>query len=280
MSNFLENPKSDFQKICAKRSLQLKSSGVLTIAVYADFFPVAYENEDGEFVGSDIDLIEKFCEWADLKPVYKRYNKFLGIWNAAAEGTADIAIGGIGITPDRMNPNTEWTIPYFYVDRTLIYNKKHPLAKFPSKYPKNTIIRGTAGSTGWMDGNAKMEKFDSDFTMDPTKTSDEQDIQDLLKGKIQGLMRGNFVAEAIVRENPSLAMQNPWKIEKNLVSSDGECFAFPTKLGSGLAPLLSSFISFCICSGDLKKILKEWNLVQTTKRVPKRKKSIKDEDDE
>jgi ABC-type amino acid transport substrate-binding protein len=251
-------PEAALRQLLSNREYNTVKKGVLTVAVYANFYPVAYKKGQG-YSGIDVDLMQLFCKFANLKCKFIEWKDFNGIWLAPIQGLADVAIGGIGITPSRTRAKTAWTIPYFYVDRSIVYNKNDPIISFPRDC-RGTIC-GTKGSTGWLDGAIKMKKVRKQNLMVPGKT-DEQDIKDLRSGKIQGLMRGSFVAKALVKKYPKeLGMTKPWKADPSIVSSDGEVFAFPCKCGSGIAESLSAFITFLINSKIHKRLLKKHNLV-------------------
>ncbi len=91
-------------------------------------------------------------------------------------------------------------------------------------------------------------------------TTDAEDVRAVTQGKVQGIMRGSFVGQAIVAKHKNLAMVKSWEIDPSLVTSDGEIFAFPTKLGSGLAVGISSFLTELLVSGKLQRLLRKYHL--------------------
>lgn len=255
MASFLKH-------VLSHRDYQLVRKGYLTVSAYPQFYPICYFNAQRKLAGFDVDLIKKFAKWANLKLKFKIHQKFKNIWNAPSQGKSDVAIGGIGITPQRTKPGTTWSIPYFYVQRTAIYNPRvyNPMTNGKSnageksrpvfgKWPRSTVMRATFGSTGQLDWKARRIPG----SLQDGK-SDEQDIKDLLDGKVQGVMRGSFVAKAIIRKHPNLRMVPPWDVAPSIVSTDGEVFAFPVSIYSGLAQTLSAFIMFMQQSGQLKQL--------------------------
>lgn len=246
------------QHILTHREYRLVRPGVLTVSAYPQFYPICYFTKQHKLAGLDVDLIKTFAKWSKLRIKFRIHRRFRGIWNAPAQGKSDVSIGGIGITPDRTRAQTAWTIPYFYVQRTAIYNPKvydptrSTKAPVFGTWPKSTVMRATFGSTGQLDWKAR--KIPG--TLQNGK-SDEEDIRDLLDGKVQGVMRGSFVAKAILRRHPSLKMVRPWDITPSIVSKDGEVFAFPTWIHSGLAQTLSAFIVGIQTSGLLARLLEK-----------------------
>jgi ABC-type amino acid transport substrate-binding protein len=105
----------------------LLEDGVLTVSVYANFYPVAFKGAGGKSIrGFDVDVRKLFCKAAGLKLRLKERAHFDGIWFDPKNNKSDCSIGGIGMTPARLDENTEWSMPYFHVMRTIVYNKKTP----------------------------------------------------------------------------------------------------------------------------------------------------------
>jgi hypothetical protein len=121
------------------------------------------------------------------------------------------------------------------------------------------IVVGTEGSTGWTDAKILLTSVNKQRFLKKGKT-DKEDLLDLLSGKILGLIRGDFVSQAIIRKNPKLGMIQ-WEADKSILSSDGEVFAFPTKKGSGIAVLLSAFLTESIHNGYMLKLMKKYHLI-------------------
>lgn len=235
--------------ILSHRAYKLVKPGTLTVSIYPNFYPVAYRDAAGRFAGCDVDMIALFAKAAELKLEFIE-RPWDGIWTDPVKGISDVSIGGIGITPKRTLKNTAWTIPYFRVQRTYIYNKNFELETGLD----SARVRATKGSTGWLD------MTDMGLKLEEGK-SDAEDIQDLLDGKIDALMRGSFVGRAISKRYPDLVMGPVWDIAPHLVGPDGEVFAFPTECHSGLAQALSAGIGHMLATGQLDDILRTHDLI-------------------
>jgi len=256
-TNVKENVR-EINSYLAARTYDLIKPGTLTIAVYAHFYPVAYKDSNNHLAGLDVDILSAFAKAVNLKVVFIERKKFHKIWRETAKARADVAIGGIGMMPNRLDSRIEWTMPYFHVMRTVVYNKKDPIKNFPQDVHRTVL--GTFGSTGWLDAELRAKPLHKEHFM-VRGTTDEDDIKRVKTGDVQGIMRGSFVGQSIVHRFPDLlAMAKPWHIEPSLVTSDGEIFAFPTRLGSGLAAALSSFLTEMHFSGALDHLLKKYHL--------------------
>lgn len=256
MSIDLKDPEKLLKQILSRRSLRTIRPGTLTVSCYANFYPVCYKSKN-KLVGLDVDILRFFCKVTGLRLKLIERKKFDQIWFDPIKKKSDISIGGIGVTDERTVPGMMWSIPYFYVHRTLIYNRKYPILNFPRDV--SGIIRATPGSTGWIDGKYKLEKNGKQKWLE-SGYSDEQDMDDLKQGKIQGLLRGSFVGRAIVKREKSLAMLKPWSIDSKLVSSDGEVFAYPTLCESGVGQMISVFLTEEIFTGELAHLVKKYKL--------------------
>jgi ABC-type amino acid transport substrate-binding protein len=246
--------------------LQLHApKGRLRVAVYSEFFPVAYRDPgtSSGYAGLDVDLIEGYCLAAGLRPQYVRIRDWGDAWEMPGSWAArvDVAIGGIGRGVWRKSPSVEWTVPYFAVRRTVVYRLVDPIRRFPDDV--TGVVAGTMGSTGMDDAIDRLrERFGKDAWghLDARwKSPDAKDMQDLLDGKIQGLMRGSFVGKAIVAQHPKkLGMAEPWDANPRSLGPYGvEVFAFPCRRGSGLAAQLSAYLLRLSHGGELAALVRK-----------------------
>lgn len=238
--------------IFSHRRLETVVPGVLTVSCHANFYPVCYKRQNA-IVGLDVDIMRYFCSVVGLRLRLVERKHFDGIWFDPIERRSDVAIGGIGITDARTRSGMSWSIPYFYVHRTLVYRRANPVNESLDRVAGT--VRGTVGSTGWLDGQVRLKSAN----LQPGKT-DEQDIRDLMDGKIRGLLRGSFVGRAIVRKHKTLAMLKPWSIDSALVASDGEVFAYPTVCASGIGQMLSVFLTEEMFKGELAHLVRKYKL--------------------
>ena len=253
-----DNKNISIPYIISHRELTTIKANTLTVAAYPHFYPICYYNSRGNLAGLDVDILKKFAKEAKLDIVFKEFNLFNGIWNKPAIGKADVSIGGISNSKGRTRVATEWSIPYFYVNRSILFKKSNPIHSFPDDV--DGIVVGTEGSTGWTDAKILLKNVNKQRFLKKGKT-DKQDLSDLLSGKILGLIRGDFVSQSIIRKNPKLGMIK-WEADNSILSSDGEVFAFPTKKGSGISVLLSAFLTESIHNGFMVKLMKKYSLIK------------------
>jgi ABC-type amino acid transport substrate-binding protein len=193
----------------------------LRVAVYAHFFPVAYRDQ-GKLRGLDVDIIEGFCRVMGLRPTYIPVRDFFDVWRAPGDWAvgADVAIGGLGRAPWRALGGIEWSLPYFRVQRTVVYNLSNVIRSFPEDVTGPVV--GTMGSTGFNNAYRLMEEAGKADLLQNRTASDKRDLADLLAGRIQGLMRGSFVGRSIVARHPKrLGMVEPWDSDPEEVGPGG-----------------------------------------------------------
>lgn len=284
----------DDEVIRASRDIRLRSTDdkTLIIAIYPNFFPIAYrakktsKSDSGtttttttttmKYAGLDVDILLKFCAHTGLVPKFKAVKRWFDLWNQVDNDQVDVAIGGISRDSYRDKTGIEWTAGYYRVMRTIVYRLDDPITDFPKGVTGK--VRGTMGSSGMNDAYERI--FDAgldpeDIIDDPwPPKTDEQDVRDLLNGKIQGLMRGSFVGRAIVEKYPKqLGMMKPWNTRTrnskaakkprnihNKLKNTEEVFAFPCRRGSGLANALTAFIAYLSHTGELRKLKKKYGI--------------------
>jgi ABC-type amino acid transport substrate-binding protein len=229
----------------------------LTVAIYAQFYPVAYKDDKGEYQGLDVDLIRGFCDATGVRARFVVVRDFFDAWEAPGirRMRVDIAIGGIGRDSWRETDNVEWSIPYFHVRRTVVYRKADPIRRFPEDVTGKII--GTMGSIGFNDAILRLERVGKGDLLDFSRSTDAHDLKLLMAGKVQGLMRGSFVGRALVAAHPKeLGMCPPWDAISTR-GRGGEVFAFPCRRGSGLAGQLNAYLIHASTTGQLAKLLRK-----------------------
>lgn len=238
--------------------LRTLDNRTLRVAAYANFYPIVYKDpKDGKTLrGLDVDLIRGFCKATGMVPKFTQVKHFSQTWRSVDANDADIGIGGIGMDDWRNQSGLEWSMPYYRVMRTLVYRLSDPIHLFPRDVTGK--IRGTMGSIGMIDAMNRLEDVGKDHLIDDTwKSTDQQDLRDLLSGKIQGLMRGSFVGRALVEKHPKqLGMTKPWSASGKL----DETFAFPCHRGSGIAALMNYYLAHITATGELRRLKRKYHI--------------------
>lgn len=226
----------------------------------------------GRFAGLDVDIVREFTRRTGLRCEFVQYDELWdlhampGLW----EQKIDMAIGGIGFTPHRNAETVEWSMPYFHLQRSALFNKVTRPDLSKGQFPQDIrgIMRGASGSTGskdaWFRIQAARKRGDLHPDFDVRKNmetfdsaNDKHDIADLISGKVEVVMRGAPVARALMRKNTKmLGMMAPWDALPEIVGPYGENFAFPCRRGSGLAGQLNTYLLHILQSGKMMELRK------------------------
>lgn len=282
-------PRRDIQRR-TKRMLKLLAPGKLKIAAFPNFYPICYDtsqnmgdrhpspagtiseaeldekNPDstqGHFAGLEVELLLRFCKEYGLDPEIIAVQDFDNLWTYPVKRKADVCIGGITVAPNRTHPGLAWSEAYYKVSRTVIYHRRRPPRPgmgFPQAM--EGVVRGVPGSTGFKDAKRRLCALGKQHQLEES-VDDAADIRALLRGDIQGLMRGSAVGRAIVQQHPKeLAIMESWEILPELrPTPQGEVFCFPVHENSGLAETLTKFLARERATGSLQSLLRKYALV-------------------
>ena len=233
----------------AHRDIQTIKPGVLTVAAFDKFYPIAFF-EKGLLDGIEVRMMREYAAKIGMEVKFIRVKKWDGIWDLPRLKEADISIGGIANSYRREHKDTEWSMPYYYVNRSAITLKTH----------KGFIasVAAIEGSTGYMDA-----KFRAGELMGTLKRGlgKNRDLTRLRKKTLHGIMYGDQVSKSVIKSQKKKDLKmNTWSIVPTLVPRDGETFSFPTRLGSGIAVSLTAFLVEAAENGLLKKLCKKFSL--------------------
>lgn len=144
------------------------SAGKLTVCSDAPYEPFEYQDESGNWIGFDMDL---------MTAVAKRYGltlevtkqPFDGIWLAPAAGTCDIVASSITITEERAQ-NAAFSDPYFDADQSLLVRNEDAATYVDLESLAGKTIAVQTGTTGEAyakenAGDAKVQSFDDAAAM-------------------------------------------------------------------------------------------------------------------
>jgi len=96
----------------------IQKRGVLRVGYYPDTLPFTYINKKSEVVGFDMDLMQKMAADLEVRLEVYRVAKH-SLHDALQNGSLDIAVGGIAITPTRATKYT-FSMPYTYHYASLV----------------------------------------------------------------------------------------------------------------------------------------------------------------
>ena len=117
---------------------------VLVVGTDAAYAPFESQNEKGEIVGFDIDIVKAVAQKAGLEVKFVN-TPWEGIFNALKQGDRDLLVSSITITDERKQ-TMDFTAPYFDAHQLIAVRADSTVARFDDlKALKVGVQTGTTG---------------------------------------------------------------------------------------------------------------------------------------
>lgn len=117
---------------------------VYLVGTDAAYAPFELQNEKGEIVGFDIDVVKAVAEKAGIEVKFLN-TPWEGIFNTLAQGDRDLLVSSITITDERKQ-TMDFSSPYFDAQQLIAVKKDSKIAKFNDlKKLKVGVQNGTTG---------------------------------------------------------------------------------------------------------------------------------------
>jgi polar amino acid transport system substrate-binding protein len=117
---------------------------VLVVGTDAAYMPFESQNEKGEVVGFDIDVVKAIAGKAGFEVKFVN-TPWEGIFNALDQGDRDLLVSAITITDERRQ-TMDFSKPYFEAKQLIAVSRDAPVAKFEDiKTMKVGVQNGTTG---------------------------------------------------------------------------------------------------------------------------------------
>ena len=117
---------------------------VYVVGTDAAYAPFESQNEKGEIVGFDIDVVKAAAQKAGIEVKFLN-TPWEGIFNNLNQGDRDLLVSAITITPERKQ-TMDFSTPYFDAQQLIAVKKDSKIAKFDDlKKLKVGVQNGTTG---------------------------------------------------------------------------------------------------------------------------------------
>ncbi len=117
---------------------------VYVVGTDAAYAPFESQNEKGEIVGFDIDVVKAIAQKAGMEVKFVN-TPWEGIFNTLAQGDRDLLVSSITITDERKQ-TMDFSAPYFDAQQLMAIRKDSKIAKFDDlKKLKVGVQNGTTG---------------------------------------------------------------------------------------------------------------------------------------
>lgn len=222
--------------------LNLVEPGKLIMSTNAAFPPYESTDDNGNYVGIDIDVAKAIADKLGLELVIDNM-EFTAALEAAQKGKADMVMAGVTVDPDRE----------MVMDFSDSYAKGVQVVIVPENSEIKTLddlegkkIGTQMGTTGYIYcsddyGEENVVAYDNGITA----------VQALVKGQIDCIVIDNAPAQAFVKENPGLAiLDTEYAVEDYAIG-----FA---KGNTALKEAVNKALAELIADGTVQKIIDKY----------------------
>jgi polar amino acid transport system substrate-binding protein len=230
--------------------IQLLQEGKLTVCTHLPYEPFQYQDESGEVVGFDVDLLNLLAE--DLGVEQEVLN--VGEWEQVTSGAVfaanrcDIGMGAMTITEERAQA-LHISDPYFDATQALIAQAGSGIQGLEDL--EGELVGVQTGTTGQDYGEENAEKFG--YT---TQNFEDLALQlnALKAGQIAAAINDNVPILSFVEENPDTEMVTEF--------DTGEEYGFPAKKddpnAERLIARLNELLAQAFEDGTYEEIYEKW----------------------
>ncbi len=128
----------------APAAVPAPAAKVYVVGTDAAYAPFESQNEKGEIVGFDIDVVKAVAQKAGIEVKFVN-TPWEGIFNSVAQGDRDLLVSAITITNERKQ-TLDFSAPYFDAQQLIAVKKDSKIAKFTDlKKLKVGVQNGTTG---------------------------------------------------------------------------------------------------------------------------------------
>lgn len=168
---------------------------VYVVGTDAAYAPFESQNEKGEIVGFDIDVVSAIAKKAGIEVKFVN-TPWEGIFNALAQGDRDLVVSAVTITEERKG-TMDFTAPYFDAVQLIAVKENSKVAKFADlKKLKVGVQTGTTGDEAVTKLLGKTSTNIKRFESTPLA------LKELESGGVDAVVADNGVVVHYVANNP------------------------------------------------------------------------------
>ena len=168
----------------------------LVVGTDASYAPFESQNDRGEIVGFDIDVVRAVAARAGLQVKFVN-TPWEGIFNALAQGDRDLVVSAVSITPERQ-ASMAFTDPYFDARQLIAVRRDSPVARLADlRGLKVGVQTGTSGDDVVSRLMGKTSPDIKRFESTPLA------LKELEAGGVDAVVADNGVVVNYVANNPS-----------------------------------------------------------------------------
>lgn len=221
----------------------VEEDGTLVMGTSADYPPFESINEDGEFVGFDIELAEFIADELGLE-LEIRDMGFDGLIGALQQGRLDMVLAGMSATEDRRE-NVDFSIEYHSSGEMFVTRNDEPMTSLDDL---EGLRLGVQLGTIQEEGALNLQE-DYDFEL---RTLDEAQmlVQELITNRVDVIYLDREVALGFIESQDLAGFDDPTDV------SPGMAVALPKD--SPLLEQIDAAIEKAIDSGFIAELEEKW----------------------
>lgn len=222
---------------------KIKNAGKLVMATSADFPPYEYKDDNGNYVGIDVEIMQAIADLWNVKLEISDM-KFDAVITSVASGKADVGASGLTITEERLE-SVNFTDTYTQATQVIIVKNDSEIKAVADLAGKKVGVQlGTTGDTYASDDDAikdGVQRFNTGIDA----------VLALTQGKIDAVLIDNEPAKAFVKQNEGLKI-----IDEKYTD---EFYAFATaKEDKELCNALNEALAVLDSNGKLDEIINKY----------------------
>ena len=168
---------------------------VYVVGTDAAYAPFESQNEKGEIVGFDIDVVKAVAKNAGIEVKFLN-TPWEGIFNSVAQGDRDLLVSAITITPERKQ-TLDFSEPYFDAQQLIAVRSDSKITKFEDlKHLKVGVQNGTTGDEVITKLQGKSTPNVKRFESTPLA------LKEMESGGVDAVVADNGVVVHYVNNNP------------------------------------------------------------------------------
>ena len=168
---------------------------VYVVGTDAAYAPFESQNEKGEIVGFDIDVVKAVAKNAGIEVKFLN-TPWEGIFNSVAQGDRDLLVSAITITPERKQ-TLDFSEPYFDAQQLIAVRSDSKISKFEDlKNLKVGVQNGTTGDEVITKLQGKSTPNVKRFESTPLA------LKEMESGGVDAVVADNGVVVHYVNNNP------------------------------------------------------------------------------
>ncbi|MEO5757455.1 MAG: transporter substrate-binding domain-containing protein [Mesorhizobium sp.] len=239
----------------------LVHDGVLNVCTGGDFPPMQYYANPGDekLVGFEVDVVDAIAkQWGGTTKYV--VGDFKGLLPSLGAERCDLVASGIMVTKERLQAYD--AVPYFISNVVMVTSATDTETKAPLDLSGKVLAieAGTTYEKTAADLNAELAKAGKAPTQIQTYPSASAVIEQILVGRAAATITQDTTAAFRIKQMPG-RLQVPYNY------GDGETYGIYLRKGGDNREALVKAIETLQASGEMKALLRKWNLPETATDV-------------